>query len=301
MNKKQKCPVSVFDYLDYREFLKDAYEKLHEVNWNFSFRFIAKQIGYTPSLFNKILHGSRNLNIKITSKIAELFELNEKEYNYFHYLVSFNQAKKPSEQQFYLEKLFEFKQSCAHKMHKDQYEYFSTWYYAVVKELLEIYPYTGDNKNLGLLVKPTITPSQVKKSINLLKSLDMIEQDKETQRITVKKEIVSSNTGSRSTAINAFIQKGVEMASNALDNFASDERHLTHQTIAVDDKAYTRLIALVKKFRQEAIEIVQDVEKPSRVYQLSTQLFPLSDSYPLPVKPGRKRRIEGEELVEVGG
>lgn len=33
--------IPIFEYLNYREFLRDAYEKKHSEDWHFSHRYIA--------------------------------------------------------------------------------------------------------------------------------------------------------------------------------------------------------------------------------------------------------------------
>ena len=44
--------VSVFDYMDYREYLKDFYQEAHSLDRNFSHRKISELLGdKSPSFF----------------------------------------------------------------------------------------------------------------------------------------------------------------------------------------------------------------------------------------------------------
>ena len=49
--------VNLFEYLNYREFLRDSYEERHKGDWRFSHRYIADRAGFDASMFNKILQG----------------------------------------------------------------------------------------------------------------------------------------------------------------------------------------------------------------------------------------------------
>ena len=49
--------IPIFEYLNYREFLRDAYEKKHSEDWHFSHRYIASCARMDASMFNKILQG----------------------------------------------------------------------------------------------------------------------------------------------------------------------------------------------------------------------------------------------------
>ena len=65
--------VNLFEYLNYREFLRDAYEERHKGDWRFSHRYIAERAGFDASMFNKILQGKRNLTARLVSVFADIF------------------------------------------------------------------------------------------------------------------------------------------------------------------------------------------------------------------------------------
>ena len=142
--------INIFEYLNYREFLKDAYEERHASDWRFSHRFIAEKAGFDSSMFNKILLGKRNLTDRIVEVFASIFCNGDREKSYFANMVAFNQAKTHSESRQYLEKLVATKECKVEDLAKDQFEYFDHWYHAVVRELVTFYPYVGDDAALGL-------------------------------------------------------------------------------------------------------------------------------------------------------
>lgn len=288
--------INLFEYLNYREFLRDAYEERHSSDWRFSHRFIAEKADFDASMFNKILQGKRNLTPRLVSVFADIFCRDEREKQYFSDMVSFNQAKNHSESRQYLEKLVATKECKVEEVARDQFEYFDHWYHAVIRELVTFYPYVGDDAALGLMVRPPITASQVKSSIALLERLSMIRKNPETGFYEQTQGLISSGSESYSTAVNSYIQQNLDVATSAIDRFDREERNLSTLAFACDESTYSELVEMVRRFRREILAKVGQCQKPNRVFQLGMQLFPLSDPYPPPVRRGRKRKILGEEL-----
>ena len=285
--------INLFEYLNYREFLRDAYEERHAGDWRFSHRYIAERAGFDASMFNKILQGKRNLTARLVSVFADIFCSDAREKSYFADMVAFNQAKNHSESRQYLEKLVATKECKVENVAKDQFEYFDHWYHAVVRELVTFYPYVGDDAALGLMVRPPITASQVRSSIALLERLSMIKKNPETGFYEQTQGLISSGSESYSTAVNSYIQQNLNVAQDAMDRFGRGERNLSTLAFACDESTYSELVEMVRRFRREVLAKVGQCEKPNRVFQLGMQLFPLSDPYPPPKRRGRKRRIAG--------
>lgn len=289
--------IDLFEYLNYREFLRDAYEERHASDWRFSHRYIAEQAGFDSSMFNKILQGKRNLTEKMVGVFADIFCKDEREKTYFANMVAFNQAKSHSESRQFLEKLVATKECKVENLAKDQFEYFDHWYHAVIRELVTFYPYVGDDAALGLMVRPSITAAQVKSSIALLERLSMIKKNEATGFYEQTQGLISSGSESYSTAVNSYIQQNIEVAQTAMDRFDRNERSLSTLAFACDEDTYKELVEMTRRFRREILAKVGTCIKPNRVFQLGMQLFPLSDPYPPPQRRGRKRRIRGQELL----
>ena len=128
--------INLFEYLNYRDFLRDAYEERHASDWRFSHRYIADKAGFDSSMFNKILQGKRNLTERMVSVFADIFCNDAREKSYFANMVAFNQAKTHSESRRFLEKLVAPKECKVEDLAKDQFEYFDHWYHAVIRELV---------------------------------------------------------------------------------------------------------------------------------------------------------------------
>ena len=92
----------IFEYIDYRQYLKDYYNESKATMTYFSYRFFAQRAGLnSPILLKLVFDGKRNLSRKSTEKFIKGLNLKEKEAVYFSNLVRFNQAKVVGEKQVY--------------------------------------------------------------------------------------------------------------------------------------------------------------------------------------------------------
>ena len=90
--------ANIFEYIDYRQYLRDAYEERRKESPKFSYRFIAGKVGFSsPGFFANVLSGKKDISLKLALKFAELFKLGRKEKEYFETLVLFNKATGASE------------------------------------------------------------------------------------------------------------------------------------------------------------------------------------------------------------
>jgi uncharacterized protein (TIGR02147 family) len=267
--------ISIFKYLNYREFLRDAYQQRHAEDWHFSHRYIASMIKMDASMFSKILQGSRDLTPRLIDAFANLFCIHLAEKEYFKNLVYFNQAKTHSESRFYLERLVESKDFEVHPLLRDQFEYFDKWYHAVLRELLVLVENQADFRAMASMVEPPLTVSQVKKSIILLERLSLIQKNKKG-RFEQSQGFISSGFDSHKTEVNQYIQQNLKIATTALERFSNQERNLSTLVFSCDKKTYGEVVKMMRDFRKEVLRKVQNSKQTDRIYQLGMQFFPMS-------------------------
>src|SRR5262245_40963554 len=127
---------SVFDYDDYRKFLRDTYAANKKLTPKFSFRFFAKQAGFSsPMTLKRVIEGHRNIATPSIAKFAKALKLNGEETQFFSNLILFCQAKSVETKQRYARALLGarlYKRS--RPLAKTQYDYWSQWYYVAIRE-----------------------------------------------------------------------------------------------------------------------------------------------------------------------
>lgn len=102
MKDKTDFSLNVFNYIDYRHFLKDFYDYSKKINKKFSYRYFALKAGFSSSGFlHLVIDGKRNLSRKYIPRFAKAIGFNREERIYFDALVSFNQAEDAESKEFY--------------------------------------------------------------------------------------------------------------------------------------------------------------------------------------------------------
>jgi uncharacterized protein (TIGR02147 family) len=92
--------ANIYDYIDYRRFLRDWLEEKKAANSVFSTRLLAQKIGLkSTGHVSMILNKKANISGSVALKIAAALKLKKRETDFFQYMVLFSQAKKSNDKQ----------------------------------------------------------------------------------------------------------------------------------------------------------------------------------------------------------
>ena len=90
--------TNVFEYSDYRKFLRDAYLDMKRTKPSgFTHRRIGQKGGFDPGLFSKVIQGERNISPKLIPGFCRAFSLAGQEAHFFANMVVQCQAKSDEE------------------------------------------------------------------------------------------------------------------------------------------------------------------------------------------------------------
>ncbi|MCX7725878.1 MAG: TIGR02147 family protein [Chitinispirillaceae bacterium] len=268
---------SIFEYMDYREYLRDFFEEKKKQHPFYSYRLFSQKAGFkAPNFLKLIVDGKRNLTKESVYKVTKAFGLNKSEADYFENLVFFNQSKTIEEKNFYLSKIFRYRIKSNPKiLEPSEYEYYSKWYNPVICELITAIDFKDDYRKLAEAVIPPITPVEAEKSVNLLIKLGFIEKDSSGKYIR-KYSTLTTGPQIRSVAVANYHKEMMKLASESIERFKADERDITSITINVSIETYNLIKEKLQLLRRELLELAEQEKEPSQVIQLNMQLFPLS-------------------------
>jgi uncharacterized protein (TIGR02147 family) len=270
--------INVFEYTDYRALLHDLYAHHKEQNSAFSYRYIGQKVGFkSAGFFTNIISGKRNISADLIFSFAELFKFSKKETEYFETLVLYDQAKQHNQKKFYYEKLLTLTTSSWHQLQQWQYEYFNSWYNVAIRELLGVYRFSGNYRELAQLIRPAITPRQAQEAVQLLKQLELIYLDEQEGFYKVTNKAITTAGQVPQVAVHAFQRTMMQKAAEAMDAIPVPERSISTVTFSASVQAYQQIEERLAAFRQEVRQIIKDDHSWSKqVYQFNLQCFPLS-------------------------
>jgi uncharacterized protein (TIGR02147 family) len=266
---------SVFEYLDYRAYLKDFYEKRKQQQGFFSYRYFGDKVGIDPSYLLKIMLKSRHLSEKSISRVSSFCGHSESETEYFHTLVHFSKAKTNQESKLHFEKLLSIRYVKSRCLLEQQYEYFHTWYHPVIRSVIEYFDFKNDYTLLGRQLSPSISAKEARASVRLLEQLGLIQKDG-NGRYRLTETAVTTGEEWHSAAIAAFQEQTIRLSLEALDRHHRSLRDVSTITMNIDAADFEELRDRITDFRRSIISFVNDSNNPDRTYQLNIQLFPLT-------------------------
>lgn len=270
---------NLYQYSDYRQFLKDTYETNKARQPSFSYRYLSLKGGVNSSAFFKyVIEGKRNLSKGTLLKACLAFGLKDKDAEYFENLVFFNQAKTIKEKNLYFDRLTKLRGLFdVKRVEESQFAYYAQWYHSAIRELLAIARPSGDYKALAHALLPSITPKQAQESVELLHRLGLIRKDAQGKWRQVDQVLTTGNQISSQVVIN-FQLMMLDLAREAYDRCTKEERLMSSTTLAVSEAGVDLFKKKIRQFRAELLELARGEEKPERVYQLNVNFFPTSRS-----------------------
>jgi uncharacterized protein (TIGR02147 family) len=269
-------PGSVYAYLDYQAFLKDRYKIRKGENRAFSHRYIASKAGMTSAQLTRVMNGKRNLNPLFAKPLAKVFGLKEDEREFFETLVLFCVAKTHAEKSHFLEKIIRIRTTAVKTLEKDQYEYFSAWYYTGLRELLNFYPFDGDYAKLARKLRPPIKTQDAKKAMDFLLQRGLVELGSDGVYRLADKLISSGRHIPAALMNNLHMGMGV-LALRAVAEVDPLERNFSALTLSLSPNSLDTILAKLRRFRKEILEVARQDPEVDRVYQMNFQVFPLSN------------------------
>lgn len=270
---------SIFEYGNFRTFLADYYAEKKGLKPNFTYRFIARKVGFkSAGHFTQILKGQINLSSDMIAKFINFLNLNKKESEYFELLVRFDHAGTLEEKNRLIERMSEFKQVPVKVINPDQHELYKKWYYLAVRDILSFYPFKGDFVGLARLIDPPIKPAEARRAINLLIRLGLVEQD-DAGVYRQKDTLLSSGTETASVALTNYAVEMLDRAKESLTRLGKGERHIGGAGFAASPETFEKIQEEVRAFKRRILSLAGSDNAPSRVYHVNIQVFPLSKDY----------------------
>lgn len=268
--------VDIYQYTDYRKYLRDFYEAKKATHRGFTHRFISKAVGFkSTGSFAQILQGQTNISTQMMVNFVNFLKLKKEEADFFELLVLFNQSKSHAEQKRHFEKIICFPKSNFKVVESAQYAYYGKWYYSVVREILAFFPFKDDFKALARMVEPAIAPSEAEKAVKLLEELGFIRRNGEGWYEKAD-PVVTTGYEAKSLAIDQFMLEGLELAKAAMDGLPRDERSLSAVTLSLPADGYKMIEEKIKCLRRELLEMARNNPNPKRVVQVNFQIIPVS-------------------------
>jgi uncharacterized protein (TIGR02147 family) len=270
---------NIFEYDSYRVFLNDAYIAMKAKDKKFSFRYFARVSGFKAHSFLRlVMQGKSNLSSTSIDKVAKAFKFNPEEARFFRNLVNLNQATTSEEKQSFAKAILKSQTyRKIYPLRETQYQYFSCWYFSVVRELVGLPGFQENNEWIAQHTIPPIKPEEAQLAIDSLIKLELLARDENGKLIQTQK-VVSTPSEVSSAYLTKWHREYLKKAGESIDTVARENRDISAVSLAFSKENIHIIKEMVANFRREIVEVALQQSNRNSLYQLNIQFFPLSEN-----------------------
>ena len=269
---------NIFEYQNYRTYLKDYYSEQKAQKKRFSYRYFSEKAGVNSASFlYYIIENKRNLTGSSILKISQAIGHSREEADYFENLVFFNQANTIHAKTLYYSRIVEVRKPFDIQIIPlDRYEYYSTWHHSVIREIVTFFDFRDNYAKLGAILQPPISAKEARASIVLLEKLGFIEKDQQGLYHQTSNVIGVHPQPSDTFIIEKFQMEMLQVALKSYEKIPIYERMSSSTTFSISEETFKLFKMKAREFRKELAEIARLDQSQECVYQLTMNFFPVT-------------------------
>ena len=273
--------MSVFEFDDYRAYLRHYFECAQALNRRYSLRSFSDKLGFSSKDFiSRVMKGEKSLTPASIAKIVGGLQFDESEAAYFEAMVLFCQASNGDERENYKKRMEEI--TATYRFTQQmlltrayQYEVYSHWYYSAIRSIIGMIGFDGDYDALGARLMPPISGEQARQAVDLLERIGLIKKDAKGNWILNNPAISTGDKVIQQAFIN-YHKEFIDLAKESISTIPGSERNLSSVTLGISEASYKKIVKCINEFRKKISMIANEDEDGGRVFQMNIQIFPLS-------------------------
>lgn len=271
--------LSVFDYLVFKDYLKDLYQILKTEHKSYSYRKFSEDLGLSNSnVIWLYITNKRQMTPKTGEKIFNQLQFKREVKTYAELLVRLETIVLHEKREQIYKELFNLKTKATQNESKEKLEFYSEWYFPVVREMIAILP-TADARILAEKCLFKLFPKQVEHSIKVLNNLGLIKYDEKTASYYVTQNQIGLDYQTSKIAAARFHQKVCELASEAVVQAPEELCELNTLTLRLAEHNLPKIRQLIIECCQKIFQLEEAESDPERVFQLNVQFFPVTKKF----------------------
>jgi uncharacterized protein (TIGR02147 family) len=276
---------SVFEYSDYRTFLKDAFLELKSGPSGFSYARFCEAIGLKSTNYMKlVIDGKRNLTPGSVVRLGHFLKLGFEELRFLDALVSHGHSEGALERQHYkacLSALLDGKPTRYDR--KERMELLERWYYpALLVALHGCEPSRAIQRACELV---GLGDADAKRAIETLVSLSVVKLESDGRYRMSDLNVLMIDKKGTKQRYQRFLKDQLALSSRKLETQYGRGAQFFSQTISIAEESWPDYVSqvqgLLDRFARQS-----DSEPAEKLVQLNAQLFHL-------VAPRKRPKDEG--------
>jgi uncharacterized protein (TIGR02147 family) len=294
----------IYQYLDYRAFIKDRFHWLQTRDPAFSQRKLARVAGFAnPGFFNEVIRARRKLSPAAIERMSLGLSLDAGETEFLRALVAYTEAHGMPEKDAALRRIeFRRNRRFFHRLSQSQSCYYLDFNYPLVRAAISVCDFRGDYQILGDFLRPPMQAASVKRYVRDLCEWGLVVQDR-AGRYCVTHSYLEPPVEAKDALVRLH-QAWLTQSVHLLNTMPASERHASSALLTVSENTYQGILKLVEKMREEILALVRADDTSERVVQLNIQVLPRGGGKRIrtcPPAPGKRNQYPATEPEERAG
>lgn len=264
----------IFDYTDYRSYLKYELSLRAAKNANYSLRAFARKLKIAPSTLSEVLQAKRNISRELAQAIAVNLGLNEKETEYFYTLVEFNGTKNEelkSTLQARLRNLIP--NTPPIEMDLEKVQKLTEWYCVPLLEMTNLNPPVESTQKMAELLG--VTTAEVESTLNKLTQLGFLSKNARGYFEKTSRSFLM-HSENPNQAIRHFHTQMLERAKLALTSQTNAEKFVGSETFAIDSRLLPEASEIIEECFAKLARLNEHSVLKDTVYHAGIQFFKMT-------------------------
>lgn len=268
---------SIFEYLDYRKVLLDAFEERKSHQPRYSYSMLAESLGLDTSYVYRILHQRSHLPARCQSRALEFLGLSGRPAEYFMVLVAYSRERNAKDRQVILESAMSLRDVERRILQDAELAYFGSWWIGAIRSMIEVLGGNADAAEIARRLQPPVPVDKVTDAIKLLIEIGLVKKVSSGYLAPTSMHVSSGTTPAKIEAIRKYQRDILGLATESIERFPRELRDISTITLSVDDEGYQDMMGLLRDCRRRVQKRAEEISKPNRVVQMAVAIFPLSD------------------------
>jgi len=273
---KWKNMRPIFEYLDYRDPLKDALEDRKASDHSFTYKKMAEALGLHTSNVFRLLQKETHLPARCQSRALEFLGLTDRNAAYFLLLIGYARERNGKARQEILEKAMALRDVNRVNLGEKELAYFRDWWVAAVRGVLEVVDGRANPAEIARKLQPEVTEAQVAAALDLLLELGLVRKGSSGRLIVREPHLGVARSSEKVQAVRRYQCQALALASEAIERFPPEVRDVTTLTMAVDREIFLHVRETLRECRHMIQKSSDEAKSPDRVMQLVMAYFPLT-------------------------
>lgn len=264
--------MNVFEFQNYRDFLKAELALRIENNSKYSLRALAKSLEIGSSTLSEVMSGKTNLSLDRARQVGKKLKLKVRQQEYFCELVQFESTKDQTLRQEIAERLRRFHPQKLQitDLNLESFKQIAEWVHSIILELPQIPGFEMSPQNIAQTLR--IAKPQAELALDRLLKLGLLSRDEKgkIQRSDARYKVHSD---AKNEAMRLYYGQMLKQVAGALSEQSPQERLSGFLNLAVSNDALPEIDQAIDRFFSEVKAIAEKHNPKTNVYHLSLHMI----------------------------